>query len=490
MRPCASTSTPIWRVLPSYNSVSQTTSSGSPLATKVKNRNFFSYDNAFGGQSTTEEVYDKTGTHIVSSFCGGVNGTVFAYGQTCSGKTHTMFGSDSSPGIIHLSMSSVFDHISRDDAGKEYLLRASYIEIYNEEVRDLLNGSATLAIREDPKKGVFLASRERSITDFADVQDMIEEGDRNKIVGKTDMNERSSRSHCIFRVTMESRDAAGPNVDENENDNGDNAATNNPPKHVLQSTLNLVDLAGSESVRLTGATGDRQKEGGKINQSLLTLSRVISSLGKCDDFVNYRDSKLTRILQPSLSGNARMSVICCATPDAAYLEETRSTLQFAARAKMVKTRAKVNEVLDDRAVIKKLQKELEEARKLAGGQKAIKHMEKLKRDAKMSDLQAKEALDIVERLKSQIIKGGTLFGKPSSRSLADGSLQYGPGDEMPSLYTPAKAKVKPRRKTCNAATTTTATAVMDNDGDGIVGKEREGEERRIMDRGREFEKLR
>lgn len=171
----------------------------------------------------------------------------------------------------------------------------------------------------------------------------------------------------------------GSDDDDNDNDNDSEeavpplpptaTAANTEPDHVLVSTLNLVDLAGSESVRLTGASGERQKEGGKINQSLLTLSRVISSLGKGgDNHVNYRDSKLTRILQPSLSGNAKMAVICCATPSELYLEETRSTLQFATRAKLVKTRAKVNEVLDDRALIKKLQRELNEAKKLAGGE--------------------------------------------------------------------------------------------------------------------------
>ena len=120
-------------------------------------------------------------------------------------------------------------------------------------------------------------------------------------------------------------------------------------------------------------------QGGKINQSLLTLSRVISSLGKGSEgiHVNYRDSKLTRILQPSLSGNAKMAVICCATPSELYLEETRSTLQFASRAKLVKTNAVVNEVLDDRAVIKKLQKELSEARKLAGGKGVAENVKKL-----------------------------------------------------------------------------------------------------------------
>lgn len=129
---------------------------------------------------------------------------------------------------------------------------------------------------------------------------------------------------------------------------------------VLVATLNLVDLAGSESVKHTGAVGQRAKEGGKINQSLLSLSRVIVALATPGQHVGYRDSKLTRLLQPSLSGNAKMSIVCCITPADRYLEETRSTLQFASRAKLVETHATVNEVLDDSAVIRRLKKEVDD----------------------------------------------------------------------------------------------------------------------------------
>lgn len=161
------------------------------------------------------------------------------------------------------------------------------------------------------------------------------------------MNDTSSRSHTIFKLTIESKKKAHcPDAD----------------GAVLIASLNLVDLAGSESVRHTGATGQRAKEGGKINQSLLSLSRVIHSLSQPGAHVAFRDSKLTRLLQPSLSGNAKMSVICCITPAEKYLEETRSTLQFASRAKLVKTHAKVNEVLDESAQLRRLKKELEDLR--------------------------------------------------------------------------------------------------------------------------------
>ena len=241
----------------------------------------------------------------------------------------------------HAPPSDIFKAIEHDD-NRDFLLRVSFIEIYNEETRDLLNQSAPLNIREDPKKGVYVDAKETIVTSFEQVLNVLEAGEKIRHVGSTSMNERSSRSHTIFRITLESR---------MKNEDGDAIADARAPAAdsiVRVSTLNLVDLAGSESVRLTGASGERQKEGGKINQSLLTLSRVIHSLGEASTtngfvHVNYRDSKLTRILQPNLSGNARIAVICCATPSELYLEETRSTLQFAARAKLVKTRAKVSE---------------------------------------------------------------------------------------------------------------------------------------------------
>jgi centromeric protein E len=252
-----------------------------------------------------------------------------------------------------------------------------------------------LAVREDPHRGVFVDSNETIVASASDLLGVLFEGERNRSVASTEMNERSSRSHTIFRITVESRpggkeeeedgmekgmrrrmkrrkeedgdDAGGEEDDDDDvdgdDDDGDGDGDGDDGKRegpVRVSTLNLVDLAGSESVRHTGATGDRQKEGGKINRSLLTLSRAIGSLGENNSgniggggasqpqrHVNFRDSKLTRILQPSLEGNAMMAVICCATPSEMYLEETRSTLQFASRAKLVKTRAQVNEIVDD-----------------------------------------------------------------------------------------------------------------------------------------------
>ncbi|CAN0441973.1 unnamed protein product, partial [Hapterophycus canaliculatus] len=210
--------------------------------------------------------------------------------------------------------------------------------------------SSLLKVREDPRKGVYIEAHEETVGDFETVLKVLKMGEKQRHVGCTEMNSRSSRSHTIFRLVLESQQMYDEDV---------HASREEVDTSTLVATLNLVDLAGSESVRHTGATGIRQKEGGMINQSLLTLSRVIQTLTQPgNSHVNYRDSKLTRILQPSLSGNARMAIICCATAAEGFLEETRSTLQFASRAKEIKTRAIVNEVVDDKTQIRRMSQEL------------------------------------------------------------------------------------------------------------------------------------
>ena len=413
----------------------------------------------------------------------GLNGTIFAYGQTSSGKTFTMQGSGTlqdgattsttsgsttgqeidgaGGGIVHMAASDIFNHIERD-ADRVFLIRVSFIEIYNEEVRDLLvsgdskNNTTPLAVREDKVRGVFVNSNETIVTSMDSLLSVLFAGEKNRSVAATGMNERSSRSHTIFRITVESRlkdhSETGKSDDimddgEDEDMQRDNDAGNNGAVRV--STLNLVDLAGSESVRHTGATGDRQKEGGIINQSLLTLSRVIGSLGQNATHVNFRDSKLTRILQPSLSGNARMAVICCATPSELYLEETRSTLQFASRAKLVKTRAQVNEVMDDRSLIKKLQRELKEARNGGPGKEAMEQMKALEEKAASAEYANRKAVKDLKRMKELILKGGVLPGsigaiksevKLSSHLRDGGNVMAGEGNSSPSTSNKSKAK--------------------------------------------------
>lgn len=263
----SSVSNRVWRVLPQYNSITQTTASGQPLPERVTGRTFFAFDKTFGEQTTTREVYNGVAKGIVSSVVSGLNGTIFAYGQTSSGKTHTMQGSGSieeglnGGGVVHMAACDIFDHID-NTPDRLFLVRASFIEIYNEEVRDLLGNNQTLQIREDPRRGVFVSSVEEIVTDYTSLLETLFDGEKNRAVAATGMNERSSRSHTIFRITIEShlKSAEGDDSKENFNEEEDDDGA------VRVSTLNLVDLAGSESVRHTGSTGDRQKEGGKINQ--------------------------------------------------------------------------------------------------------------------------------------------------------------------------------------------------------------------------------
>ena len=260
----------------------------------------FTFDKTFGEECTTQQVYQESVQPIVQSVVAGWNGTIFTYGQTNSGKTFTMQGlgcdhrspddPSSSMGIIQLAAADIFAHI-RQRPDRLFLVRASFLEIYNENVRDLLSSStswnhesddspASLPIREDEHKHVFVEAQEEIVTDMASLLDVLTRGERSRIVAATAVNERSSRSHTIFRITIESRDKEemlsmvhrAPNDHDESKEDKENAeiVTHNDSSAassaVMISTLNLVDLAGSESVRHTGATGKRKKEGGMINK--------------------------------------------------------------------------------------------------------------------------------------------------------------------------------------------------------------------------------
>lgn len=282
-----------------------------------------------------------------------------------------MIGCEKSKGVLELAAADLFKIMS-EKTDRIFLVRVSFVEIYNEIIRDLLSDAVdpTVNIREDPRKGVYCEASEHGITDYDSIQWALKKGSSRRTVESTAMNDTSSRSHTIFKLVIESKANAVTGVDVDES--------------VLVASLNLVDLAGSESVRHTGATGQRAKEGGKINQSLLSLSRVIHALSQPGQHVSFRDSKLTRLLQPSLSGNAKMSIICCVTSAERYIEETRSTLQFASRAKLVVTNATVNEVLDEGAKLRKLTKELnalkEKQKDLGVGEAEYSRLEAEKND--------------------------------------------------------------------------------------------------------------
>nr|AMS24219.1 kinesin 7-Ib protein [Marsilea vestita] len=303
----------------------------------------YAFDRVFGPATTTRNVYDVAARHVVNGAMRGVNGTVFAYGVTSSGKTHTMHGDQKSPGIIPLAVKEVFSTI-QETPGREFLLRVSYLEIYNEVINDLLDPAGqNLRVREDAQGTYVEGIKEEVVLSPAHCLSLIATGEEHRHVGSNNFNLLSSRSHTIFTLTIES------------SPRGDNYSD----EEVTLSQLNLIDLAGSESSK-TETTGLRRKEGAYINKSLLTLGTVISKLtdGKATH-VPYRDSKLTRLLQSSLSGHGRVSLICTVTPSSSSTEETHNTIKFAHRAKHVEIHASQNKIIDEKSLIKKYQKEIQ-----------------------------------------------------------------------------------------------------------------------------------
>lgn len=281
---------------------------------------------------------------------------------------------------------------------REFLIRVSYMEIYNEVIKDLLNPeNNNLRIHETYDKGIFVGNiTEELVLGASDIERIMYNGDKNRHVGVTNMNERSSRSHTIFRMMIESRELGS------SEDSGS----------VRVSQLNLVDLAGSERVGHTGAEGIRLKEGGHINKSLLILGTVIKKLSENSAHVPYRDSKLTRILQPSLGGNACTAIICTVTPASAYIEESLSTLKFASRAKTIKNTPEMNEVISDEAMLKqyrkeisRLKKELEDLqeKKTDGGEDSLlENMELERKQVEAISEQHKKDIAESEKMKDEL----------------------------------------------------------------------------------------
>ncbi|XP_052078458.1 kinesin-like protein KIF3A isoform X1 [Mytilus californianus] len=312
----------------------------------------FTFDMVFGPNSKQVDLYNQAARPIVDFVLEGYNGTIFAYGQTGTGKTFTMEGVRAVPelrGIIPNSFAHIFGKIAKAEGDTRFLVRVSYLEIYNEEVRDLLHKDQNqrLEVKERPDVGVYVKDLSAFAVNNADDMDRIMTlGNKNRSVGATNMNLHSSRSHAIFSVTVECSEK-GPDG----------------KHHVRAGKLHLVDLAGSERQAKTGATGQRLKEATKINLSLSTLGNVISSLvdGK-STHIPYRNSKLTRLLQDSLGGNSKTAMIANIGPADYNFDESISSLRYANRAKNIKNKAKINEDPKD-ALLRQFQKEIEELRK-------------------------------------------------------------------------------------------------------------------------------
>ncbi|XP_052852078.1 uncharacterized protein LOC128262077 [Drosophila gunungcola] len=329
------------------------------------------FDYVFGEGASNQEVFDRMAKHIVHACMQGFNGTIFAYGQTSSGKTHTMMGDGQNPGVMVLAAKEIFQQIS-SETDRDFLLRVGYIEIYNEKIYDLLNKkNQDLKIHESGNGIVTVNCEECIITGEEDLLRLLCTGNKERTVGET------SHSHAIFRIIIESR----------KSDRSDDDV-------VIQSVLNLVDLAGSERANHSAARGC---------QSLLFLSNVIKSLSEnADKFVSFRSSKLTRILQASLGGKAFTSIICTINP--AIMEESQSTLSFATRAKKIRIKPQVNEMVSEATMMKRIEREIKMNR------------DKLAEEERKNESQLK-VQDLERRIKRDMLK------IISSSSLNDQRLQ-------------------------------------------------------------------
>jgi len=315
-----------------------------PLSQDYKD---FTFDAVYDMKTIQGKFYDDTGYAIVESVLDGYNGTIFAYGQTGTGKTFTMVGPDDNEelaGVIPRTFEHIFRNINTTPT-KKFLVRASYLEIYNEEIRDLLSKTpkAKLELKDHPDGGVFVKDLSNLIVkSVSDLKQVMEVGQRNRSVASTLMNNESSRSHSIFTITIETAETS--QIDDKE--------------HIRVGKMNMVDLAGSERQSKTGASGDTLKEATKINMSLSALGNVISALvDSKTSFIPYRDSKLTRLLQDSLGGNTKTVMCACIGPVDYNYDESLSTLRYAYRAKSIKNKPRINEDPKD-AMIREFQDEI------------------------------------------------------------------------------------------------------------------------------------
>ncbi|XP_067640419.1 chromosome-associated kinesin KIF4A [Eurosta solidaginis] len=322
----------------------------------VNRTDTFTFNYVFDARDTQEYIYEVIVTGLLDKFFSGFNATILAYGQTGSGKTHTMgtaFGGelDENAGVIPRIMRDIFERIKKLTEEFDFVVKCSFMELYQEQLYDLLSDQpreqAVVEMRENRNGVIMPGLTEMLVANASETTDCLLRGSSGRAVAATAMNEQSSRSHAIFTITVE-------------------ATKKDEMSTVTTSKFHLVDLAGSERSKKTQATGDRFKEGVKINQGLLALGNVISALGsgQGSGFVRYRDSKLTRLLQDSLGGNSITLMIACVSPADYNVAETLSTLRYADRARKIKNKPIVNqdphaaEINHLKSIIQKLRVEL------------------------------------------------------------------------------------------------------------------------------------
>ncbi|XP_053434392.1 kinesin-like protein KIF13B isoform X2 [Nycticebus coucang] len=337
----------------------------------------FAYDHCFWSMDESvkekyagqDDVFKCLGENILQNAFDGYNACIFAYGQTGSGKSYTMMGTADQPGLIPRLCSGLFERTQKEENEEQsFKVEVSYMEIYNEKVRDLLDpkGSRqTLKVREHSVLGPYVDGLSKlAVTSYKDIESLMSEGNKSRTVAATNMNEESSRSHAVFKITL-----THTLYDVKSGTSGEKVGK-----------LSLVDLAGSERATKTGAAGDRLKEGSNINKSLTTLGLVISALadqsaGKNKNkFVPYRDSVLTWLLKDSLGGNSKTAMVATVSPAADNYDETLSTLRYADRAKHIVNHAVVNEDPNAR-IIRDLREEVEKLREQLTKAEAMKSPE-------------------------------------------------------------------------------------------------------------------
>ena len=309
----------------------------------------FTYDFAFPENATQEEIYETTSAQIVDGVLQGYNGTIFAYGQTGTGKTYTMDGESEkgSPnrGIVPRAFEHIFDYMTANADSHKFSITVTYVELYNEQIRDLLaknDPQQPLTIHEDPNKGFYIKGvTSRTVTSFEEIVAVQQEGKVHRVTRATNMNESSSRSHSILTLNIETLTMI---------EGG---------SHVRSARLNLVDLAGSERLAKTQTEGQGVKEGISINFALMVLGNCISALTTAGHtHIPYRDSALTKLLRDSLGGNAKTLMIATIGPASYNFSESMSTLRYAERAKKIENKPKVNMDPKD-ALLMQYQEELQ-----------------------------------------------------------------------------------------------------------------------------------
>ncbi|KAJ2700793.1 tubulin-dependent ATPase kip3 [Coemansia sp. IMI 203386] len=287
----------------------------------------FVFDRVYGEESTQRDLYEGTTRGLLDSVMNGYNATVFAYGATGCGKTYTISGCPEDPGVIFLTMQELFERLVAAEDEKAIDVTVSYLEVYNETIRDLLGpdvgNPVSLALREDAQQGVTVIGLSEHVPkNVEEVMQLMVNGNANRTMSPTEANAVSSRSHAVLQVNVRQRPKSG-----------------GLQTDVTTATLSIIDLAGSERATVARNNGTRKREGANINRSLLALANCINAL--CDQktkrHIPYRDSKLTRLLKFSLGGNCRTVMITCVSPASTYYEETHNTLKYANRAKNIKT---------------------------------------------------------------------------------------------------------------------------------------------------------